>query len=307
MRLLAVFLLLSFQAFAQELVEVRNFGPNPGALTMLSYTPDRPTTSSRLLVVLHGCLQSGGDIVRGSGLLALAARQRMHLLIPQQNSSNNGARCFNWFQQEDILRERGEAASIKAMIDYTLAQTGIAADRVAIMGFSAGAGFTASLLAAYPEVFSKAIIVAGIPHGCATGPMNSFSCMSGSASTQTPRMRGDHVRRSAGTFIGPWPEVMIIHGTRDEIVNFRNAQFLVDQWTDVHSISNSPIQSRDLGDYRERIFGDDTSTVKVREVTIPNMRHGFPIDAASGCGRAQSYILETKVCGVQLVWDFLQN
>ncbi len=307
MRLLAFLLLLSSQAFAQELVEVRNFGPNPGALTMLSFTPARVLRSPRLLVVLHGCLQGGNDIVRGSGLLELAARQGLHLLVPQQNSGNNGARCFNWFLPADTQRDQGEAASVKAMIDHTLAQTGIASDRVSIMGFSAGAAFTASMLAAYPETFSKAIIAAGVPHGCATSALNGFSCMGGSAPAQNARTRGDHVRRSAGTFTGPWAEVMIIHGTSDEIVNYKNAQFLVDQWTDVHAIPNTPAQSRDLGTYRERVFADARGEVKVREVTIPNMRHGFPIDAAGGCGRAQSYVLDAKVCGAQLVWDFLQQ
>lgn len=307
MRWLILIFFLPLHVFAQELLEVRDFGPNPGNLSMFSYTPARVVARPRLVVVLHGCLQTGHEFVRASGILALAAREGAHLLVPQQSTQNNGTRCFNWFLPEDVQRDQGEVGSIKAMVDFTIAHTGIAKQDIAVVGFSAGAGMANALLAVYPETFPRGILAAGVPYGCASSAINSLGCMLATAPAQTPRERGDHVRRASGNYAGPWPKVLILHGTGDEIVNYKNAQLLVDQWTDVHQISSTPAEAKDLESYRERSFADRLGVVRVKEISIPHLKHGFPVDPAAGCGATQLFLIDVKLCGAQVLWKFLRE
>src|SRR3712207_8459421 len=52
-----------------------------------------------------------------SGWTDLADRLRFAVLLPEQQEENNQTRCFNFFLESENRRGRGEAASIKAMID----------------------------------------------------------------------------------------------------------------------------------------------------------------------------------------------
>src|SRR5437763_1256534 len=62
---------------------------------------------------------------------------------------------------------RGEAASIRAMVDRTVADHGLDPRRVFVTGLSAGGAMAAVMLAAYPEAFAGGAVVAGVPYGCA--------------------------------------------------------------------------------------------------------------------------------------------
>ena len=46
--------------------------------------------------------------------------------------------CFNWFQPEDTARDRGEALSIRQMIDAMIARHSVDRSRVYVVGLSAG-------------------------------------------------------------------------------------------------------------------------------------------------------------------------
>jgi len=84
--------------------EDRSFGSNPGNLRMLSYAPPRLAANPPLVVVLHGCAQTAADYNHGAGWSTLADRYGFVLLLPEQQRSNNSARCFNWFEPGDIQR-----------------------------------------------------------------------------------------------------------------------------------------------------------------------------------------------------------
>jgi len=55
-----------------HLIEVREFGSNPGALRMFKYVPAR--RNSALVVVLHGCAQTAASYDLGAGWSTLADR-----------------------------------------------------------------------------------------------------------------------------------------------------------------------------------------------------------------------------------------
>ncbi len=148
-------------ASSSPLVETTGFGSNPGALRMFSVVPDSPPAAPALVVVLHGCGQSAAGYDLGAGWSMLAKHYGFALLMPQQQSSNNGNGCFNWFNPEDTARDSGEAFSIRQMIARMVGDVGIDPRRIFVTGLSAGGAMALVMLATYPEVFAGGAIIAG--------------------------------------------------------------------------------------------------------------------------------------------------
>ena len=141
-------------AVPSRLQEVHGFGANPGNLRMFSHLPARLEADPALVVVLHGCTQTAAGYDHGAGWSTLADRYGFALLLPEQQPSNNPNGCFNWFQTGDIERGRGEALSIRQMVEKIVVDQGIDRRRVFITGLSAGGAMTSVMLACYPEVFA---------------------------------------------------------------------------------------------------------------------------------------------------------
>jgi poly(3-hydroxybutyrate) depolymerase len=107
--------------------EVSNFGSNPGNLKMFRYVPDNLGSARPLVVALHGCTQSATKYDDETGWTQLADKLRFALVLPQQDQTgiNNPLKCFRWFDPNHNQRGKGEALSIKQMIDTTLADTSL--------------------------------------------------------------------------------------------------------------------------------------------------------------------------------------
>ena len=151
------------QAGQSPLVEINEFGTNPGALKMFAYVPEQLPRAPALVVVLHGCGQTAAAYDVGTGWSTLAKRYGFALLMAEQQSANNANTCFNWFSPGDIARGRGEAASIRQMIARMASDHKIDPRRIYITGLSAGGAMTSVMLAVYPEVFAGGAIIAGLP------------------------------------------------------------------------------------------------------------------------------------------------
>lgn len=300
--------ILSFKLAKADvaLTQVNGFGSNPGNLKMFYYSPKVVDHKAPLIVLLHGCAQSASEFDDETGWTKFADENGFFLLLPQQNEMNNPARCFNWFEPADIGRDRGEAGSIAQMVEQMQKLFNIDARKVFITGLSAGGAMASVMLATYPEMFAAGAIVAGIPYGCAFNSTNAWSCMFG---TQLPiptsRQRGDAVRRAAGNYKGPWPRVMIVHGTADEFVNFKNALYHVDQWTNVHGINNRP-SSRSVLSSQIYLEFKKNGQVVVSSLSIQNHMHGYPIDPKNNCGEVGKFVLDAEICASRYIADFFK-
>src|SRR6516162_4185421 len=223
-----------------HLTEVHGFGSNPGALRMFKYVPDQPEPA--LVVVLHGCTQTAASYDVGAGWSTLADRYGFVLLLPQQQPANNPNKCFNWFLADDIERGKGEALSIRQMVEAMIRDHGIDRRQVFVAGLSAGGAMTSVILATYPETFAAGGIVAGLPYYAAVNLKEALECMS-KARDRSPREWGDIVR-AASSHGGPWPRVSVWHGNEDPLVKCENAAEIMDQWTDVHGLDREPTRTQ---------------------------------------------------------------
>jgi poly(hydroxyalkanoate) depolymerase family esterase len=270
---------------AATLTQVGSFGSNPGALRMYSYVPAGLATGRPLVVALHGCTQSATDYYSHSGWPKYADLYQAAVVFPEQTSANNALSCFNWFTAGDIARGRGEALSIKQMVDHAVRTYGSNPQRVYVTGLSAGGAMTAVMLAAYPDVFAAGAVIAGLPYNC--GTVCQYQ-----AQSKTPKQWGDLVRAANPGYSGPWPRVSIWHGTADTTVVPANATELRDQWTNVWGVPQTPTSTATLPGSTTVSYYRDA----VELYQVGGMGHGTPVapgSAENQCGTTGAYYLNT--------------
>ncbi len=276
--------------------QVTGFGSNPGNLQMYTYAPAALPKGAPVVVALHGCTQSAADYYGHSGWPELADRYGFAVVFPQTTAANNPQSCFRWFDAGESRRDKGEAASIKQMVDKAVTTYGSDTTRVFATGLSAGGGMTADLLADYPDVFAGGAVNSGLPAQCATTILGASGCQLADQHL-SPRQWGDKVRASAPGHEGGWPRVAIWQGGADHTVAPVNGTELRDQWTDVRGVGNRPTATRQLpGDTTETVYGADPDRPDVALFSVAGMGHGLavaPGDGDTRCGSTGAYFLDT--------------
>ena len=288
------------------LVEISEFGTNPGALRMFSFVPEHLQRSPALVVVLHGCGQTAAGYDLGTGWSTLAKRYGFALLLPEQQASNNANTCFNWFDPGDIARGRGEAASIRQMIARMVVEQKIDSRRIYVTGLSAGGAMTSVMLATYPEVFAGGAVIAGLPFGIASNVREALNGMMQSASRPADEL-GDLVRK-ASKHKGPWPKLSVWHGSADRTVNPANADEIVKQWLDVHGLPSAPMSTANVDGYPRDVWWNEAGETVVESYTITDMAHGTPLGLAEGSdesyGTAGAFLIEAGISSSYHIANF---
>ncbi|HEX8585495.1 MAG TPA: PHB depolymerase family esterase [Allosphingosinicella sp.] len=248
---------------------------NPGNLRGRFYVPEGLTGAVPLVVVLHGCTQDAAVYDHGSGWSTLADRHGFALLYPEQKRENNPMLCFNWFSGDHAQRGKGEAASIRAMIEAMKTRYAIDESQIFVTGLSAGGAMAAVMLATYPEVFAAGAIIAGIPFGCADSVGDAFECMNGRARNDAAAL-ARQVRR-ASSHAGPWPRVQIWQGTADHTVSASNADSIARQWAQLHGLNGGPDRLDEVEGFPRRAWTGADGVALVEQYSITGMAHGVPL------------------------------
>jgi len=260
------------------LVETTGFGSNPGALRMFSFVPVDLQQPPALVVVLHGCGQTAAGYDLGAGWSTLARHYGFALLMPEQQSSNNGNGCFNWFNPEDTARDSGEACSIRQMIARMAGDHKVDERRIFVTGLSAGGAMTSVMLATYPELFAAGAVIAGLPFGVASNVREALNGMFQSPARPAGEL-GDLVR-NASDHKGPWPKMSVWHGSADRTVNPANANEIVKQWLDVHQLPAAPMSEGIVDGHPRQVWWNADGETIVESYTITDMAHGTPLGTA---------------------------
>ena len=286
-----------------RITEIPAFGSNPGALRMFLHAPAKiPPAGAPLIVVLHGCRQSAASFATHAGWIALADQLGIPLVLPEQVTTNNRNRCFNWYRPGDVARGQGEAMSIRQMIRTATALFSSDRRRVFIVGLSAGGAMAAAMLAAYPAVFAAGAVVAGMPVGAASTSPMALLRMS----------RADPLRGRTGLVAAvramapargkqPWPRLSIWQGEKDRTVNPDNAELLAAQWSGLHNLpSVADSDTVEAPGIRRRGWGKPQRPA-VELWTIADLAHGFPID---GSGRPGPWVVDAGIPGTRHIAKF---
>ena len=287
------------------LAEITDFGSNPGALRMFSFVPENLQQPPALVVVLHGCGQTAAGYDLGAGWSTLAKHYGFVLLMPEQQPSNNGQGCFNWFNPEDTARDSGEACSIRQMIARMVEDHKVDERRIFVTGLSAGGAMTSIMLATYPEVFAAGAVIAGLPFGVASNVREALNGMFQSPARPADEL-GDLVR-SASDHKGPWPKISVWHGSADRTVNPANANEIVKQWLDVHDLPAAPMSEGTVDGYPRQVWWNADGETIVESYTITDMAHGTPLGTADNderYGAQGAFLIEAGISSSYHIANF---
>jgi len=277
-----------------------DFGANPGDLEASYFTPN--IENPALVVLLHGCDQHGDKLALQSGLFGLAKKHDFALLLPQQSLSNNIKRCFNWYSEDDSIKDSGESLSIKNMISRLKAQ--LASKEVYIIGLSAGGAMASGMLANYPELFTGGAVVAGLPFPCADGLITGILCM-----RNGPSQTVDELVTLVGN-LNPqqkkWPKLSVWIGENDNIVNPLNSSILAQQWANLSALESNPIMDKKPG-YTITRWQNSAKEVQVELVEVSDLGHGIMVNPhVENGGEVSDYVLASPISTVKHVVDFWQ-
>jgi poly(hydroxyalkanoate) depolymerase family esterase len=268
-------------AYSQNLIEIENFGENPGNLKMfIHHNTVKDSIKPPLVIVLHGCSQNVKNVSELTGWNKLADLNNFVVLYPQQKILNNPSLCFNWFRNNDIEKNKGECESIYEMISFAKKQYNIDSNRIYITGLSAGGFMSVAMIATHPELFQSAAIFAGGAYKIATNPFAAIQAMSSKDAIDQKKLI-HNIREQNPNYIGQFPSLLIYQGLNDKIVNPKNAISLVNQWAGINNIDSisDKIEHSYMGinDITRTTYNDSLGKPKILLYEVANLGHQLMI------------------------------
>ena len=287
-----------------RLAKLGDFGANPGNLGARIHVPENVPDNAPLVVVLHGCTQTAEAYDQGAGWSTLADRAGFVVLYPEQNRSNNPNLCFNWFVPAHTTRGRGEAGSIREMIETVCIRHRIDRKRIFITGLSAGGAMTSAMLATYPDLFAGGAIIAGLPYASASTVPEAFDRMRGHLGPTPIDLQ--RLLRDASSHPGPWPTLSLWHGDADGTVHASNMEQIVDQWRVFHDLSHRAPQHEHIDGHVRRVWRDSAGREAIEAYTIAGMGHGTPLmtGGQDGLGSSGPFMLEAGISSTLRIAQF---
>jgi poly(hydroxyalkanoate) depolymerase family esterase len=194
-----------------------------GTRSFRGYVPSsyEEGTQMPLVVVLHGCTQSAEVMRQLTRFDQLAESKGFIAVFPEQPSSANYQKCWNFFVDSSMKRGSGEPSLIAAITDWVRDHYTVDPQRIYVAGLSAGGAMASVMGATYPDVYAAI----GVGSGCeyaATATCAGYQSADPTAAARSAfAAMGEHAR------VMP---VIAFQGDKDTTVPPINGDQLVQQW-----------------------------------------------------------------------------
>ncbi len=256
-------------------LQAQRLATDAGSLDYKLYVPASYTGQpSALLVMLHGCSQDAQDFARGTGMNELAEQFQCLVAYPEQSSSSNSGKCWNWFEDAHHHRGGGEPALIAAVTRQIMGDYAVDPDKVFIAGLSAGGAMAVVMGRTYPELFCAVGCHSGLAHGCAVGTSEAMQAMQyGSAAGWAP-------------LAGHALPLIVFHGDMDSTVHPRNAHGVIEQSVDLSRLRAGAVHTGEWAgrSFTREVHRNEGGIVMAEHWTIHGSGHAW-----SGGRRQGSY------------------
>lgn len=273
-----------------------------------------PSSSFPVVMMLHGCTQDPDDFAAGTQMNALADQEGFLVVYPEQPSSANANKCWNWFEPAHQVRGQGEPAMLNAIIDEVKNEYNVHHRRVYVAGLSAGGAMAVIMGATYPDVFAGIGVAAGLEYEAATNLTDALVAMQ--VGGPDPRVQGHAAYRAMQGVARRMP-VIVFHGLGDLTVNPVNAEQVVVQWAKTNDlvydgVDNDAVDALpdDMRDgqvpdgyaYTRYVYHDAKGKVLMEQWLVEGMRHAW-----SGGSTAGSYADPKGPDASAAMWRFFKG
>jgi feruloyl esterase len=144
---------------------------------------------------------------------------------------------------------------------------------------------TCVLLTDYPSLFKAGAVLAGAPFSTYTDPVDALSAMT-SARKKNPEEWAALVRQQNPGYKGPYPKLIVAHGTKDKVVDIQNSYELIKQWSVVLHTDTTPTKTvADFAgnkDVKKKIYENKRKEEKIIFYEIANTGHTLAVDPGTG-------------------------
>jgi poly(hydroxyalkanoate) depolymerase family esterase len=273
-----------------------------------------PRAAAPLVLMLHGCTQNADDFAAGTRMNELAEEKGFLVAYPEQPSSANANRCWNWFEPAHQARAAGEPAILAAIVGAVTSRHNVKANHVYTAGISAGGAMAVILGATYPDLFAAIGVHSGIEYKGGTSLASGLAAMS--LGGPDPDAQGVLAFQAMGPFSRPLP-VIAFHGSLDLTVAPVNGEQVIAQWAQTDDLADD---GRDNGSvdsvadvatagqvegghaFSRRTYNDSSARALLELWMVDGMRHAW-----SGGSPDGSYTDAQGPDASREIWRFFEE
>lgn len=254
------------------------------------------STPLPLFVMLHGCTQDPSDFADGCKMNTYGEQYDIFVVYPEQPSSANIDKCWNWFEPQHQARGSGEPALIVSIAQSVMAKYNIDNSSVYAGGLSAGAAMSDILGVTYPDFFRGVTVGSGLEYKAATTATGAYIAMDEGG--PNPTTQGEVAYAAMGKYAQTLL-VLVTHGTADYTVfpingqqvaysYAKNLDYVVGNGTSHGYITSTPTtttpgQVPGGHAYTTYTFADSKSGVTyIKYITVNGMAHAWSGGSSSG-------------------------
>ncbi|MGZ3443819.1 MAG: extracellular catalytic domain type 1 short-chain-length polyhydroxyalkanoate depolymerase, partial [Polyangia bacterium] len=294
-------LMMGSRAFAAGQFVADNFGGRAYKLYVPSGYSGAPMP---LVLMLHGCTQDPDQFATGTNMNAVAEAHGFLALYPDEPSSAQSLKCWQWFDPAHQARGSGEPAALVALVDHVASQYAVDGARTFAAGLSAGAAMSVILGATYPDRFSAIVVSAGLEYAAATSLAGASTAqLDGGPDPAQQAMRAAMAMSGVARPV----RVLVFQGSSDAIVAPVNGDQVATQWRDTDASLGASVPATADGSVMAQVAGGRSYTTTrwgdwVQKVSIDGMGHAW-----SGGAVGASYTDAKGPDASELSWQFFAS